>query len=314
MTSVLIAFVIAVFYVGRSVVRRLTVLSSSMAELAGGNLDATIPHGGSDEITEMASALVVFRDTGRAAKSADEKTTIERRKMTEQRRADLLSLAQGLESSVKSVVETVSSAATEMQATASGMASTAERRASRRPQCPRPPRWHRATCRPSPPRRKSCRFDHRDRPPGGPIGADRRPGRGRGRAHHGTVQGLAAAAQKIGDVVQLISEIASQTNLLALNATIEAARAGEAGKGFAVVASEVKSLANQTAKATEEIAAQIAAMQDATSEAVARDRGHRRHHRRDQRDRRRDRRRGRGAGRGHPGDRAQRAAGRDRHR
>ena len=83
-----------------------------------------------------------------------------------------------------------------------------------------------------------------------------------------TVQGLSVAAQKIGDVVKLISDIASQTNLLALNATIEAARAGEAGKGFAVVASEVKSLANQTAKATENIAAQVAAMQAATTEAV----------------------------------------------
>ena len=69
---------------------------------------------------------------------------------------------------------------------------------------------------------------------------------------------LAEGAQKIGDVVELITSIAGQTNLLALNATIEAARAGDAGKGFAVVASEVKNLANQTGKATEEIAAQIA--------------------------------------------------------
>ncbi|HEX7969486.1 MAG TPA: methyl-accepting chemotaxis protein [Stellaceae bacterium] len=83
-----------------------------------------------------------------------------------------------------------------------------------------------------------------------------------------TIEGLAKAAQKIGDVVQLINDIASQTNLLALNATIEAARAGEAGKGFAVVASEVKSLASQTAKATEEISAQIAGIQDSTQEAV----------------------------------------------
>jgi methyl-accepting chemotaxis protein len=84
-----------------------------------------------------------------------------------------------------------------------------------------------------------------------------------------TVHGLAQAAQKIGEVVELIQDIASQTNLLALNATIEAARAGEAGKGFAVVASEVKSLANQTAKATEDIRAQIEAMQGATGETVA---------------------------------------------
>lgn len=82
------------------------------------------------------------------------------------------------------------------------------------------------------------------------------------------VRDLAESAQRIGQVVELISGIASQTNLLALNATIEAARAGEAGKGFAVVASEVKGLASQTAKATEEITQQINDIQASTAEAV----------------------------------------------
>ena len=83
------------------------------------------------------------------------------------------------------------------------------------------------------------------------------------------VQGLSGAAEKIGDVVKLITAIAGQTNLLALNATIEAARAGDAGKGFAVVASEVKALATQTAKATEEISRQVQEIRSTSTEAVA---------------------------------------------
>jgi|TARA_R110000787_G_C13418432_1_gene444681 methyl-accepting chemotaxis protein len=85
---------------------------------------------------------------------------------------------------------------------------------------------------------------------------------------NGLVEGLAASATQIGEVLSLISDIADQTNLLALNATIEAARAGDAGKGFAVVASEVKNLANQTAKATDEISSQIGGIQKATQDAV----------------------------------------------
>jgi len=88
------------------------------------------------------------------------------------------------------------------------------------------------------------------------------------RATDDDVSSLAAAAERVGNVVGLINSIAEQTNLLALNATIEAARAGEAGRGFAVVAAEVKALANQTAKATEEISSQIAGIQASTSKAV----------------------------------------------
>ena len=83
------------------------------------------------------------------------------------------------------------------------------------------------------------------------------------------VNDLHSAAQKIGEVISIIQEIAEQTNLLALNATIEAARAGEAGKGFAVVASEVKNLASQTSKATEEIAAHVESIQESTGDTVA---------------------------------------------
>ncbi len=88
------------------------------------------------------------------------------------------------------------------------------------------------------------------------------------RATNDQFSGLSNAAQKIGDIINLIQQISGQTNLLALNATIEAARAGESGRGFAVVASEVKSLALQTGKATEDVASQISAVQSSTAGAV----------------------------------------------
>jgi methyl-accepting chemotaxis protein len=89
------------------------------------------------------------------------------------------------------------------------------------------------------------------------------------RSTNETMVQLSAAADKIGQVISLISDIAGQTNLLALNATIESARAGEAGRGFAVVAAEVKALAGQTGKATEEIGQQIVAMQEISRQSVA---------------------------------------------
>ena len=116
------------------------------------------------------------------------------------------------------------------------------------------------------------------------------------------INALSQAADRIGDVIKLITSVAEQTNLLALNATIEAARAGEAGRGFAVVAQEVKALAAQTAKATDEIGIQIAGMQTATREAVGSIKMIGVDHRQDFRDHQRDLGGGRGTRRRHPGN------------
>ena len=89
------------------------------------------------------------------------------------------------------------------------------------------------------------------------------------RAVEADVQALAAASTSIGDIIKVISAIASQTNLLALNATIEAARAGQAGKGFAVVAGEVKELARATAEATGKVAQRIADIQSSSTAVAA---------------------------------------------
>jgi methyl-accepting chemotaxis protein len=269
-SSLLAAVFIAVFYVGGQVVRRMHALCRSMGEIAGGDLDAAIPEGGgSDEISDMAAALTVFRDNARAARAAEAKADDERQEMAQQRRADLLALADSFQARIKKIVDSAAAAAEHLRETAAAMATTAEQTSM-----------------------QSTAVSDASMQVSGNVrtvatGAEelsasiseirRQLSESAEVASHGvaetarsnsTIHSLAAAARAIGDVVQLISKIATQTNLLALNATIEAARAGAAGQGFAVVAAEVKSLANQTAKATEEVAAHIHQMQDATRNAV----------------------------------------------
>jgi len=185
------------------------------------------------------------------------------------RRADLISVAGKLEAGLRGIVEGIASQAGELQRTAESMARMAE------------DTTHQATTVASGSRQASNNVEtvasateelsasireiaQQVAVSTGMIGDAVVEANG----SNEQMRGLAQAAQKIGDVIDLINDIAGQTNLLALNATIEAARAGEAGKGFAVVASEVKALANQTAKATEEIAAQITAIQEATQNTV----------------------------------------------
>ncbi|MAG95743.1 MAG: hypothetical protein CMM08_03500, partial [Rhodospirillaceae bacterium] len=197
-----------------------------------------------------------------AEQKAEEEAREAEKRAEEERKQSLLKLADDFEGSVKGVVETVSSAATEMQSTAQSMSSIAEETSNQSTTVASAAEQASANVQTVASAAEELSASVQE------VGrqvtkSSEIAGRAVDEANstHETVRKLAESAQKIGDVVQLITDIAEQTNLLALNATIEAARAGDAGKGFAVVASEVKSLASQTSKATDEIDAQIGEVQ-----------------------------------------------------
>jgi methyl-accepting chemotaxis protein len=245
-------------------------MADAMKRLAAGDKAVEISGvGRKDEVGAMAGAVQVFKDTAieaerLAAKQADEQAARERRAQR------LEELTRGFEAKVGSLVQSLSSAAAEMEATAQSMSSTAEQtnqqsvavaaaseQASTNVQTVATATEELASSIQEIGRQVSQSAQMAEKAVEEAKHTDK------------TVQALATGAQRIGEVIGLINDIASQTNLLALNATIEAARAGDAGKGFAVVASEVKSLASQTGKATEEIAGQISQIQEATNGAVS---------------------------------------------
>jgi methyl-accepting chemotaxis protein len=215
-----------------------------------------------------------LRETEEAMRQAEAERAAEQERVRAEaeakRKADMNALADAFEASVRQVVQTVGSASAQVLSSASVMAGTAEeanRQASAAAAASEQASTNVQTvAAASEELTASINEIARQVTQSAEIACLATE---RARATGVTVDGLAQAAGKIDEVVDLINDIASQTNLLALNATIEAARAGEAGKGFAVVASEVKTLANQTAKATEEIARQIQAVQGATRESVA---------------------------------------------
>ncbi len=258
------------YFIGRSIVGPVTGMTSVMAKLAGGDKSVEIPARDSrDEIGEMARAVDVFKQSMlRADELAAEQRTEQERK--EQRQAAIEEYIGHFDSSVRESLEALASASTEMRATAESMTGTADqtsRQATAVAAASEQASANVQTVAASTEEMSSSIAEISRQVEQSTLVT--RKAVEEARQTTATMEGLAGAAQKIGEVVQLIQDIASQTNLLALNATIEAARAGDAGKGFAVVASEVKSLATQTGKATEEIGGQITAIQAATGQAVA---------------------------------------------
>jgi methyl-accepting chemotaxis protein len=246
-------------------------LNGALGEMAGGNLDVVIPGAGrGDEIGDLAKTVTVIRENAeqKARDEADAKIRQDQI-AAQQRKADMIKLADNFETAVGEIVETVSSASTELEASAGTLTTTAERAqelttmvaAASEEASTNVQSVASATEELS----SSINEIGRQVQESARMATD---AVGQARATNDRVSELSKAAGRIGDVVELINTIAEQTNLLALNATIEAARAGEAGRGFAVVASEVKALAEQTSKATGEIGQQISGIQAATQDSV----------------------------------------------
>jgi methyl-accepting chemotaxis protein len=253
----------------RDVSAGITSIVLPMQALGMGDLTAIVPHQGEKtEIGTMADSLQVFKQALIDKRAADEAAAADAEAKIERgRRVD--SITRNFESMIGEIVETVSSASTELEASAGTLTATAERsqeltttvaaaseEASTNVQSVASATEEMAS---------SVNEISRQVQESAAIAGQAVD---QARKTNDRVSELASAASRIGDVVELINNIAGQTNLLALNATIEAARAGEAGRGFAVVASEVKALAEQTARATGEISTQISGIQAATQESV----------------------------------------------
>jgi len=261
--------VIVTLLVSRIIARPIVGMTDVMAKLSSGDKNATVPDvERRDEIGRMAQALLVFKESMlRAEQLAAERAREQRAKEVEAQRLE--ASTRRFDQNVGGVVRAVSAATVQLESSAHKMTATANdtnERATMVASASAAASSNVATVATAASELSSS-IDEIARQVAVSNDIARQAVADTDRTNV-AIEGLAEAAQRIGDVVRLINEIASQTNLLALNATIEAARAGDAGRGFQVVASEVKALANQTAKATDEIAAQVAAIQSATQASV----------------------------------------------
>jgi methyl-accepting chemotaxis protein len=265
----LLALVVLAWIAVAQMSRPLGRMTDLMGRLAGGQLDITVTHSERrDEVGMLARALAVFKENAvvAAALAAEQRTEQSRK---EARTVAIETQIGAFESSANGALDAFAEASRQIRATSSGLAASAEE--SGRLAATVLAASEQASSNVGTVAAATEELSASVAEIGSQVGHAASIA---GKAVHeaeetdGKIRSLSEAASRIGEVVALISNIASQTNLLALNATIEAARAGEAGKGFAVVASEVKSLANQTAKATEEITGQITAIQSSTGEVV----------------------------------------------
>ena len=267
MLLLILTSIFSYFTIGRP----MRALSVSMDELAGGNFAVVLPGlGRKDELGAVAGAVEKFKVVSEQKAREEAEARIKQDQIAaQQRKAEMVKLADSFEAAVGEIVETVSSASTELEASAGTLTSTAERAqevttmvaAASEEATTNVQSVASATEELSSSVNEISRQVQE-------LARMASEAVEQARTTNDRVGELSKAAARIGDVVELINTIAGQTNLLALNATIEAARAGEAGRGFAVVASEVKALAEQTAKATGEIGQQITGIQGATQELV----------------------------------------------
>jgi len=254
------------------VTRPLNSLVAVLQRMAQGDVNATIAEAKrGDEIGAVGKAVEGIKAmvAQKAAEQAELKRIADEAAALERKRT-MLELADGFESAVGGIVGMVSASATELQATAQQLSSAAGEAASQSTTVAAAA--EEASSNVSTVAAAAEELGTSVQEIGRQVQGSAELARvavGEADQTAALVQALRQTSARIGDMVGLISNIASQTNLLALNATIEAARAGEAGRGFAVVAAEVKELANQTAKATDEIGGQISEIQGVTDQAVS---------------------------------------------